>query len=510
MALKVGISVKTADFLTPAAKQFSSYTVNVDASDKLFTPVAMQSSSEIKNIDVSKAKSTASKAKKVAEKTFLKFPSFVGSSLLKFFLKGKNIYSVGGKAAKVGKRACNIFEKATPGRRLGVAAGKTGNHFKILNALEIPFNIFDAVKEVISIPSKIKIKDLEGLGLSAASIGLLVGDTFDAVATMADYIITGFVGSNPVLSIVSQTLLPLGMVLVTGSSALKVYKLGITAFELHRVNRALRKKDLNKMQTHLDKLAGMTKKERKKILNKAERKTHSKIEKKVKSELKKQGLKKETDEYTEQFAIEFQKEHDAHFAILTNVRFHKEAAKLKKLKTNRLQRRTNGKVAKILTEIVNDPEKINDPEELQKALKMLKKSLIKTTCVHSANILTNMIILAGLALFFAPVPPIAPFVLLGVGALLKLGITVGEEYVISDNRLIPKEYRNEYLKKKGSKKSSSFGLLGLMAKCAKSARECFGLRHKAKSNAKEYVKQKLSERSLQLQRRQSLLQSEFA
>jgi hypothetical protein len=347
------------------------------------------------NIGVSSKPSLRSRVNSVAKTSFEKAKSAAQTTLN----GASTAYTYASKVKCIGTKTLQIIQvTAPPASKTARKIGRVVRHLKIFQVIEIPLNLYNATVELTRIPFYLRDKDWEGVGLCLSSIMLLMGDTLDAAITVADLI--SIIESNPVVSAIGQVLVPLGMALVAASSAIKGYKLATTAVELHKANKMLKKNAAPEdVENYITKLAGITDKDFRRIEFRLSRK---------------KKLKNNPEKYQKQL--------------------EKEKAKLLRLKTNRLQRRANRKAVKALNMIIDENGKIAENADIEKAMKQLKTSLIQTTCVHSANILTNMVILTGLSLTFAPIPPVVPIVTILAGSVAKLGIMVSDQFIL--DRLI--------------------------------------------------------------------------
>ncbi len=309
---------------------------------------------------------------------------------------------------------------------------------KLLNVIGLPFALLNLIGKIEELIKVSKVEFYEGMALAAVTIVLLTVDILDSTNALVDTLVSLEVLPTQIINEVVSKLLELASLENFGamlskalpfigfgtlgvSSVMRIMQL-IKTKSLYNKLKACQKdnyqtRDFAQLETLLNQLLHASEEEKKQVKgirtllfkakNSSQFKSMENSLKKIKSKLGRKPIPS---------LIQEPKLEDIKEEI---------AEARKKLALNYA---ASSKLATQLQELENNLKKegfseLEAPEALEKIIHGLEKKM----AIEWLNLVVNALTCIGLILFLLPVPPVAPFIFLSLGIVLKIGIMVYQE-----------------------------------------------------------------------------------
>lgn len=313
------------------------------------------------------------------------------------FNSAEHTWSYIGKLSVLSRHVLNATIRTSPiialtGQKFTADAAKAVNCIKLLGIIGLPFTLNSIKNTSLKIFEHIKNRDAEGLVLGTISLALLTGDAFDNITSFINTTLS--LASLPTIGILSTIGLPLGLTMASVGTITRSLSIGKSIALHHQINSKIMNLEdpdmaINVLQELLQDKLGVSDKEIAKIVKKCK-----------------------GDEVKASIKIE----------------------RLMKRKRAALYRSASGEAAKemeklhAMLNIENKELNPNDLGDIFKGLQAIQGSLQKKIILDALSIFANVLTITALILFLSGVAAgPAPFILLAISVLIKIGVVVAED-----------------------------------------------------------------------------------
>jgi hypothetical protein len=255
---------------------------------------------------------------------------------------------------------------------------------KLFTIFSVPLSLVSLSTQVKKIWASIKRHDGEGVALSSLSIASLSTDAFDSVITFINALL------------IQLSITPIAWISTIGTP------LGLTTVALGSVSRAIKLKNLSTFLKEIDQ--DLLKKMKSQDLSPEELKSLVEAFLKAKMEklLNQENIKNDLKDTVKEF------------------------------KKTVLDRQTSSDIVSLMDLLLKQVEN-PDSSDLQASLiKENLQRIVKTARreigIHSGFLISNLINAVGLVLLYCPVLMALPFILLGITAVIRLGLQGYQDY----------------------------------------------------------------------------------